>query len=361
MPKNIVICLDGTGNEVKAKAVTNVFKISEVIDVSDPTTQVLYYGPGVGTLPAPSAWTTFARVVSKSVGGLALGHGMRQDIGEAYSYLMDNWRPGDKVFVFGFSRGAYTARALCGMLYRVGLLRPGTENLVPYAIRVYARRPGRDSDLTRSEGWARIDRFAKGLSIRRDDGRLSFPIHFLGLFDTVKGTGIIGRDIRWPYTNLLSNVAVVRHAVAIDERRRPFRESLVPVHPAGEEPVVTEVWFAGVHSDVGGGFADDDHPELGKISMRWMLDGAIDAGLLVRRRAYSNRYTLSQADAHGQIHRNGLVWRIAGSRRRRIPDGARLHNSVQIRMAANAKYHPRLPKTYTWEDEQCWGAPTFPP
>jgi hypothetical protein len=148
--------------------------------------------------------------------------------------------------------------------------------------------------------------------------------------------------------------------VAIDERRRPFRESLVPVHPPGEEPGVTEVWFAGVHSDVGGGFADDDHPELGKISMRWMLDGAIDAGLLVRRQAYRNRYTLSEVGAQGQIHHNGLLWRIAGSKRRRIPDGTRLHGSVHTRMAADAKYCPRLPTTYTWEDEQWWGAPTFP-
>jgi uncharacterized protein (DUF2235 family) len=264
MPKNIVVCLDGTGNEVKAKAVTNVFKICELIDLNDPASQVLYYGPGVGTLPAPGAWTGFAKAISKNVGGLGLGHGMRHDIEEAYTYLMNTWQPGDKVFVFGFSRGAYTARALCGMLYRVGLLRPGSGHLVPYAVRVYARRPGRESDLARPEGWDRMDRFAEGLSRRREDDRLSFPVDFLGLFDTVKGTGIIGRDLRWPYTNQLPNVAVVRHAVSIDEARRPFRESLVTVPQSGGPPNVTEVWFAGVHSDVGGGFADD--PELGNIS-----------------------------------------------------------------------------------------------
>lgn len=152
MSKNIIICLDGTGNEVKAKGVTNVFKIAELADLRDPSAQVLYYGPGVGTLPAPSAWTRVARWASKLIGGKALGHSMRRDIGEAYTYLMNTGQQGDKVFVFGFSRGAYTARALCGMLYRVGLMRPGSNNLMPYAVRVYARRPGKDSELERPEG-----------------------------------------------------------------------------------------------------------------------------------------------------------------------------------------------------------------
>src|SRR6478752_2066510 len=98
MPKNIIVCLDGTGNEVKAKAFTNVFKISELADLSDPSQQVLYYGPGVGTLPSPSAWTGAAQWVSKNVGGLGLGHGMRGDIGDAYTYLMNTWDIGDKVF-----------------------------------------------------------------------------------------------------------------------------------------------------------------------------------------------------------------------------------------------------------------------
>ena len=355
---NIVICLDGTGNEVKAKAVTNVFKISEVIDLTDPTSQLLYYGPGVGTLPAPGAWTRFARVISKNIGGLGLGHGMRHDIEQAYTYLMNTWQPGDKVFVFGFSRGAYTARALCGMLYRVGLLRPGSDNLVPYAVRVYARHPGRDSNLAAPEGWDRMDRFAEGLSRRRDGDRLSFPVHFLGLFDTVKGTGIIGRDISWPYTNQLPNVEVVRHAVSIDETRRPFRESLVPVPQDADAPQVTEAWFAGVHSDVGGGFADD--PELGDISMRWMLDGATAVGLRVRPQRFRNRYTLNEKDASVPIHRNGRLWALAGNRRRRIPEGARIHGSVQTRIAAE-DYHPKLSRTYEWEDEQWWGPTSLPP
>jgi hypothetical protein len=232
MSKRIIIC-DGTGNEVKANSVTNVFKIAELADLRDPATQVLYYGPGVGTLPTPTAGTRLTRWVSKVIGGSALGHGMRSDIGEAYTYLMNTWEKGDRVYVFGFSRGAYTARALCGMLYRIGLMRPGSENMIPYALRAYAREPGADSNLRRPGGFDLMKRFSKALSRSvHDDDHVSFPIEFLGLFDTVKGTGIIGPDITWAHTNDLPNVKRVVHAVSIDENRRPFKQCLVePVLP----------------------------------------------------------------------------------------------------------------------------------
>ena len=128
----------------------------------------------------------------------------------------------------------------------------------------------------------------RGLSRPIDGDRLSFPVEFLGLFDTVKGTGIIGPDLGWPYTNQLPNVKRVVHAVSIDENRRPFGQSLVPIPENGAKgPVVDEVWFAGIHSDVGGGFVTN--PGLGKISMRWVLDAAIAAGLRVRYQRYRNR------------------------------------------------------------------------
>ncbi|MDT5401957.1 MAG: hypothetical protein QOK33_5188 [Mycobacterium sp.] len=356
MPKRIIICLDGTGNEVKADSVTNVFKVAELADLRDPTKQVLYYGPGVGTLPAPTAGTRLTRWASKVIGGSALGHGMREDIGEAYTYLMNTWQPGDRVYVFGFSRGAYTARALCGMLFRVGLMRPGSENLIPYALRVYARHPGKDSDLAQPGGWDLMNRFSEALSRPIHDNRLSFPIEFLGLFDTVKGTGIIGPDITWPYTNQLPNVKRVVHAVSIDENRRAFKQCLVEPAPAGTDRRVDECWFAGIHSDVGGGF--DGHPGLGKISMRWVLDAAIEAGLLVLPR-YRNRFTLEEGDAVQPKNTNDRAWALAGYTDRAIPPGARVHASVRTRRhAADGNYRPRLPDPVIWEGEdQWWGPP----
>ena len=338
--KNIVVCLDGTGNEVKAEGATNVLKIVELLDLTDPSKQIVYYDPGVGTFAAPSAWSGPARKLSR-MGGLALGHGIRQNLGEAYTFLMNTWQPDDKVFVFGFSRGAYTARALCGMLYRVGLLRPGSENLIPYAVRVYARRVGKDSDLTGPEGWARMDRFADALSVRPNPDSTAFPVEYLGVFDTVKATRFLGRDIRWPYTNQLPNVRVVRHAVSINEKRRPYRECLIPVPPAGRAPQVSETWFAGVHSDVGGGF--DKDPELGRVTMRWMLTGARAEGILIREPRYKHRYPVTESDAFGHIHKMGWKWIFATYRRRPIPDGARIHASVRTRITQDPQYAKKIP------------------
>lgn len=355
MGKNVVVCLDGTGNEIKARGATNVLKIVELLDLSDPARQVVYYDPGVGTFAAPGAWSGAARRLSR-LGGLALGRGLRQNLGEAYAYLMNTWRPGDKLFVFGFSRGAYTARALCGMVYRVGLLRPGSENLVPYAVRVYARRTGRDADLTRTEGWDRIDRFAAALAVRpapvTRPRSLALPVDYLGVFDTVKATRVL-RDLQWPYTNQLPNVEVARHAVAIDERRRPYRECLIPA-PAAGPPRVTETWFAGVHSDVGGGF--DDRPELGRVALRWMVDGAVAEGLLVRPQRYARRYPPSAADAWGDIHRMGWPWAFALRRRRPVPAGARVHASVRTRIAKYPDYAAQLPPGVSWDDDS-WPEP----
>ncbi|GAA4605125.1 uncharacterized protein (DUF2235 family) [Actinoplanes octamycinicus] len=346
MGKNIVICLDGTGNEVKAVGATNVLKTVELLDVSRPAEQVVYYDPGVGTFASPSAWTATARALSR-LGGLALGHGLRRNVGEAYGYLMRAWQPGDRVFVFGFSRGAYTARALCGMLYRIGLLRPGNENLIRYAIRAYARRPGRNSRLDGTEGWDLMDRFSAAMAVRpvNPESR-AFPIHYLGVYDTVKATRIIGRDIHWPYTNQLLNVRVVRHAVAIDERRRPYREKLIP-SPADGRRRVTETWFAGVHSDVGGGF--DDHPELGRVSLRWMLEGARAEGLLLAP-SYSEQCRWQEADAFGDIHRMGWKWALIPRRTRPLPPDARVHASVRTRIKRHPEYAAKLPADVRWDD-----------
>jgi T6SS, Phospholipase effector Tle1-like, catalytic domain len=245
--KSIVVCLDGTGNQLKARGSTNVVRFFELLELGDPAAQVAYYDPGVGTFSAHGAWTPAARSISRVL-GLAIGSGMRENLGEAYRYLLGAWEPGDRLSIFGFSRGAFTARALAGMLYRVGLLRPGCENLVQYAVNVYARNRGRDADLSGDEGWKRIDRFSAAFARTTNRSR-AVPITFMGIWDSVKAASIFGRDLAWPYTRQLPNVATVWHAVSIDEQRRPYREYLV--EPKGDRPVLNETWFAGVHSDVG--------------------------------------------------------------------------------------------------------------
>jgi uncharacterized protein (DUF2235 family) len=342
--KNIVVCLDGTGNQLKARGSTNVVRFFELLDLRDPAAQVAYYDPGVGTFSAQGAWTPAARAVSRVL-GLAIGGGMRENLGEAYRFLMGCWEPEDRLYILGFSRGAYTARALAGMLYRVGLLRPGCENLVQYAVSVYARNRGHD-DLSGDEGWKRIDRFSAAFA-RTTNERRSIPIAFMGLWDTVKAAGILGWDLRWPYTVQLPNAATVRHAVSIDERRRPYREYLVG--PKGDRPVLNQTWFAGVHSDVGGTFVDD--AKLADISLKWMVEGAMDAGVRLRFRAYQRRCALTPEHAVGPVHRMGWVWALATYRTRTVPRGAQVHVSVRDRVARQPGYRRRLPEGVVWEDE----------
>lgn len=357
MTKNIVVCLDGTGNEVKATGRSNVVKLFEVLDLRDPERQVGYYDPGVGTFASPSAWSPPARFISR-MGGLALGNGMRQNLGEAYRYLMNVWQPDDRVFVFGFSRGAYTARALAGMVHRIGLLRPGSEHLVPYAVSVYARRRG-DSDLSGDKGWDRMDVFSEALARTIQGRSRSLPIHFMGLFDTVKAANILGRDLKWPYTRSLPNVRRVRHAVSINEKRRPYREYLIDPD-ADHENDLRETWFAGVHSDIGGSFPEDSR--LGNITLRWVIDAAESADLVLREKAVAARCSLTASDAVGRIHANNPMWVLATFRTRPVPARALVHGSVRDRLTLERKFRPHIPSTVQWdlaswpEEPSSWSA-----
>src|SRR5437016_13761949 len=124
MPKNLVLCCDGTANEF-AQDKTNVIKLYSTL-VQDAAQQVVYYHPGIGTMEAPGAITNIGRKFTRLL-GMAVGYGLENDIRDAYIFLMRNFEPGDKVFLFGFSRGSYTVRAVASMLKMYGLMRPGHE------------------------------------------------------------------------------------------------------------------------------------------------------------------------------------------------------------------------------------------
>src|SRR6266480_4353228 len=136
MSKNIVVCCDGTGNEFGAQN-SNVIKLYKMLVCNE--SQIAYYHPGVGTMGARSALTRIGKLWTKLI-GLAFGYGISDNVADAYQFLMRNYQPGDQVFVFGFSRGAYTARALCGVLRGVGLLTLGNDGLIPYALRMLKSR-----------------------------------------------------------------------------------------------------------------------------------------------------------------------------------------------------------------------------
>ncbi|MEU3342940.1 DUF2235 domain-containing protein [Streptomyces sp. NPDC006668] len=362
MPRAIVMCLDGTGNQVGASHPTNVVRLVEMLDTDDPARQLVYYDPGVGTLSSGSAHGPVGRGLSR-LWGLAFGSGLRTNLAEAYTYLMRHWQPGDEVYVFGFSRGAYTARALVGMLNKPGLMRPGSENLIPYAVSKYAF----NHDIDRSE--EEVARFSHAFCRRTENEPLwaqvkqnsprqvshhALPVAYLGVWDTVKAAGLLRvGSLHWPYTHQVPNAARVRHAVSLDETRRPYREFLVTPRPAPRQGTVEEVWFAGVHSDVGGTFAHAERdPLLSTIPLKWITDG-VSQNLAFRPQAYDTVCAVTEDFACAAVHDNGPLWILAGRRKRPVPVDAMLHSSVRLRRERNPGYRPDLPdpeKPGRWAD-----------
>ena len=178
MAKNIVICCDGTGNEFGDHN-SNVVKLYSAL-IIDGKRQVGYYHPGVGTMGAPTAHNKISEAWSV-VMGLAFGAGLLANVGDAYRYLMNVYEDGDRVYLFGFSRGAYTVRALGGVIHMFGLLCPGNNGLIPYIIRLYARRT------RNAAGMKNTFEVADGFKFTfcRD-----CPLHFVGVWDTVSSVGL---------------------------------------------------------------------------------------------------------------------------------------------------------------------------
>ena len=342
--KRIVLCFDGTADQIGAGNLTNVAKLFEMLEKNDPASQLSYYDPGVGTLAPAAAHSALHRKLSLLF-ERAFGLGLKDNVGQAYRYVMQHWRPGDSLYIFGFSRGAYTARALAGMLLRPGLMRPGSENLLPYAVEKYAI----NGYFTQADydDWAE---FARAFCWRTDGEPLfstvhqnspnqvwqyAVPVAYLGLWDTVKAAGFLRFDtLQWPYTRSLPNVARIRHAVSIDEHRRPYREYLVERHPLGLE----ERWFAGVHADVGGTFPDH---RLATIALKWIVDGVV-GDLAIDAAAYEQQCAVTDDFATAPVHHTGKLWYLAGYRRRPMGPDALVHPSVLVRRRADPSYLPNL-------------------
>ena len=133
MSRNIVICCDGTANQF-AQDRTNVVKLCYTLE-QDPARQIAFYHPGLGTMEPAGALTPATRKITRLL-GMAVGYGLANDVRDAYTFLMNNYQDRDSVYLFGFSRGAYTARAVCSLLRMYGLIHAGNDPLVPYAVRM---------------------------------------------------------------------------------------------------------------------------------------------------------------------------------------------------------------------------------
>jgi uncharacterized protein (DUF2235 family) len=354
MSRNLVLCLDGTSNEPETD-VTNVARLFDLA-IKDGD-QLVYYDPGVGTMGARSAVSPIGKALTR-VAGLVMGYGVRENISDAYLWLMANYRAGDPIYVFGFSRGAYTALALAGMLRTVGLLSPGAENLVPYALKLYARNTSRDvSESDDKKYWDTRGEFGRKFG-NPDFVRFAKNIAFLGLWDTVKSVGWLNarakfEQAHWPFTRNVKNVAAGRLAIAIDENRRPFASYSFDRKQVAERPDdLKEVWFAGVHSDVGGQYADH---RLSDIALGWMTDEAEAAGLRIDANRYQKLLGVRPGEPlpasyaiEGAIHHHGFPWFVAGLgwRARTLTSADVLHPSVQQRIDGTAgspdPYNPKV-------------------
>jgi uncharacterized protein (DUF2235 family) len=273
MTRNIVICCDGTSNEFGSSE-TNVVRLLRVLDRSS-VTQTVYYDPGVGTLPDPFRRTQVGKFLSL-LPQLALGIGLIGKVEEAYTYLMNYAEPGDQVFLFGFSRGAYTVRVLAGLLHMLGLLPKGNEHLIPYAVRYYKSIRGKSQEAAKRQ-WQICDSFRHTFSRSTGHDR-RFPVHFLGVWDTVSSVGWFWEPASFPYTSHNPSVQRIWHGVSIDEHRAFFRSNLFRIDSSNPKQVLDQRWFPGDHCDVGGGHVDGG---LWRSPFKWMVDGAKTAGLEV--------------------------------------------------------------------------------
>jgi uncharacterized protein (DUF2235 family) len=286
MPRKIVICCDGTNNQFGSNN-TNVVRLIQVLN-RNPDEQIIYYDPGVGTFPEPGFVTKLGKLFSEIM-GLAFGAGLTSKIGEAYSFLMDQYQTGDRIYIFGFSRGAYTARALAGVIFQFGLLPSGSYNLIPYLLRLSkAINRLEDSHPVASKKYWEITRGFRATFARTAPEAASnveyVRIHFLGVWDTVSSVGWMWDPMHFSYTARNPAVEIFRHAIAIDEKRWFFRQNRwgKPKDPSKQN--IKEYWFPGVHCDIGGGYAEDDPKNQGGLwrsAFIWMLIEAAKAGLAI--------------------------------------------------------------------------------
>ena len=335
--KRIVICCDGTWNAPGTMfggqtVMTNVEKIAKAIlpAGADATRQMMYYDKGVGT-----RGSRIRRIIDG-----ATGRGLSESMLNAYRYLIQNYEPGDELYLFGFSRGAFTVRSLAGMICNSGILSRNASGRVGKAFDIYSSR--------RYDTHPRMIeavRFRKTYSVSD-----TIPIRFIGVWDTVGAlgnplvlNGIFTEQHSFHDHKLSSKVEHACHAVAIDEKRRHFQAALWEKDPADTHQTMEQVWFIGVHSNVGGGYTTTG---LSDIALEWMADKAESAGLALDGLSYNPDYLQEPADS-----RKGL-YKLVPPYYRKIghsPDNGHtgkitceaLHASVMKRYNADPHYRPK--------------------
>jgi uncharacterized protein (DUF2235 family) len=314
MGKNIVVFSDGTGQEGGNGFNTNVYKLFNMV-LDRSLEQVAFYDRGLGT-----GW--------RKITGNAAGAGISRNILECYEFIFENYTAGDQIYLFGFSRGATTVRSLSGFIHLFGILPKSRGELIKQAYRIY-----RKTDRTRR------DAAAKAFVERHHT--MWCKIKFLGVWDTVAALGIPIKSIdvvidQIPFLKhgfhdlrLSRSVENAYHALAIDDERRTFHPTLWDPTTA-EGQTMKQVWFCGMHTDVGGGYPEQ---ELSDIALEWMLQMAEKHGL----KMYPKHNVKVRGQADGKMHdsRDTPLTRLYRQKVRSWPTEThgkpRIHESVPNR------------------------------
>ncbi len=332
MAKNIVVFSDGTGQEGGEGYNTNVYKLFNMI-LDRSSEQVAFYDRGLGT-----GW--------RKLTGNAGGRGFSKNILECYEFIFDNYQAGDKIFLFGFSRGAATMRSLSGFIHLFGILPKSRRELIMRAFKIY--RINKDT---------KRERKAKEFVARHHT--MWTKIKFLGVWDTVAALGlplksvdvVVDKIPGWKHKfhnfKLSESVENAYQALALDDERRTF-------HPVLWEPKIRkeqtmqQVWFCGMHTDVGGGYKES---QLSDIALEWIVQKAVEHGLEIYKKSKDER----KPDPNGTMHDSrGSGWKKLYRRKVRAWDPEKygkptIHESVELRTRnrhnqAEPKYSPWILK-----------------
>ena len=327
--KRIITCSDGTWNkpntiEKGKRTRTNVQKLFDfVLHEHNTIAQIKYYDEGIG-----ASGSKLTRILNG-----ATGKGIDDNIQDAYKFICWNYQPGDEIYLFGFSRGAYTARSLGGLIRKCGIIKKNDLNLITEAYSMYRNQNVAPDDAT-------------AMAFKTANSYLPMPnIKFIGVWDTVGALGVPLSWFQWynkrKYqfhdTTLSSSVEYAYHALAIDEKRSNFIPTLwqQSAKAKATKQVLEQRWFAGVHSNVGGGYPDEG---LADIALQWMIDKAIATGLGFDMQSVKENV---KPNANGIFYesRSGF-YKITKPFIRKVVADTFIDSSINERMKLLADYKP---------------------
>ncbi|KAI0052957.1 WD40 repeat-like protein [Auriscalpium vulgare] len=393
--RNLVVCIDGTSNQFSEKN-TNVVELYKSLIKDDD--QLTYYDSGIGTYVSEDAnWFSCWKQAAKHKGDMMFAWSFKKNVLNAYQWLSENYREGDKIFLFGFSRGAYQVRVIAGMIEKVGLLHKGNNNQIQFAYELYLsttskqRRPDQEQPSRTKKGQnPKTTKKQDDLCARFKEtlSRQKVRVHFVGAWDTVSSIGLARGPSLPETTTGMKHVCFFRHGLALDEKRGKFLPELAN---GGDGPLsaedfavsrnVKEVWFAGSHSDIGGGNVPNPKANHFGPALRWMkyegmtnglrvspqtdqwkpLELNLSVGLFYKIIDLSPYRRLSYRDRESTIR-----WPPHRGAARQVKPGQKIHQSVFESMGINAEkaesiasaqglqstgYRPlaRLPDGYAWD------------